>query len=138
LGRFKDFFKVILSLNQHEADLIARAMGLLNSKQDEEFVEKLFGLVKVDILVIHRTNDALSYNGESYEKCDTFFCDEPKILTGGGDNFNAGFCYSLLNDLNPFQSLLVANAVSGSYVKSGISPNLIDLIAFLKLKKRNE
>lgn len=138
LGRFKAFFNVIISLNQNEASLIAKALGLRNSTPDEEFVKNLFGLINVDILVIHRTNDALSYDGMSYEKCDTFFCDEPKILTGGGDNFNAGFCYSLLNDLNPFQSLLVGNAVSGSYVKTGISPNLINLIKFLELKRLKE
>ena len=138
LGSFKDFFKVILSLNQNEAALTAKALGLRNSKQDEEFIKKLFGLINVDVLVIHRTNDALSYDGVSYENCETFFCNEPKILTGGGDNFNAGFCYSLLNDLNPFQSLLVGNAVSGSYVKTGISPNLKNLIAFLKLNKLKE
>jgi sugar/nucleoside kinase (ribokinase family) len=67
----------------------------------------------------------------AYEKCDTFFCKEPKILAGGGDNFNAGFCFSMLHDFNLFQSLLLANAVSGYYVKTGASPsvnNLIDLL----------
>jgi hypothetical protein len=132
LCSFKDFFKVTLSLNQNEAALVAKALGLTDSMADEEFVKKLFSLINVDILIIHRTNDALSYDGVSYEKCDTFFCNEPKILTGGGDNFNAGFCYSLLNDLNPFQSLLVANAVSGSYVKTGISPDMEYLIEFIK------
>jgi sugar/nucleoside kinase (ribokinase family) len=131
LGRFKDFFKVVLSLNQNESALIAKALGLLDSLPDEEFVKMLFGLINVDILVIHRTNDALSYDGVSYEKCDTFFCEEPKILTGGGDNFNAGFCYSLLIDFSPFQSLLVANAVSGSYVKTGISPDVEHIVEFL-------
>ena len=135
LCSFKDFFNVTLSLNQNEAALVAKALGLPDAMPDEDFVKKLFGLINIDILVIHRTKDALSYNGVSYETCDTFFCNEPKILTGGGDNFNAGFCYSLLNDLNPFQSLLVANAVSGSYVKTGISPNPKNLIEFLKLNK---
>jgi hypothetical protein len=138
LGRFKDFFKVVLSLNQNESALIAKALGLLDSLPDEEFVKMLFGLIDVDILVIHRTNDALSYDGVSYERCDTFFCNEPKILTGGGDNFNAGFCYSLLNDLNPFQSLLVANAVSGSYVKTGISPDVEQLKNFLDRNRNSQ
>jgi len=54
------------------------------------------------------------------------------ILTGGGDNFNAGYCYAMLHDLNHFQSLVVANAVSGSYVETGISPDVDNLIKFLK------
>jgi len=50
----------------------------------------------------------------------------------GGDNFNAGFCYTLFNEFNLFESLLVANAVAGSYVKTGISPDVSDLIQFLE------
>jgi len=131
LGRFRNYFRVVLSLNQNEADLIAKALDLQGYNSDEEFVKNLFALSNTDVLVIHRTNDALAFNGAGYEKCDTFFCNEPKILTGGGDNFNAGFCYTLYNEFNLFESLLVANAVAGSYVKTGISPDINRLIDFL-------
>jgi sugar/nucleoside kinase (ribokinase family) len=60
------------------------------------------------------------------------FMQEPKLLTGGGDNFNAGFCYSLFVDFNLFESLVVANAVSGSYEKTGLSPDKENLIKFLE------
>jgi hypothetical protein len=132
LGRFKNYFKVIISLNQNEAGLVARALDLQEDIVDEEFVKELFGKSNTDILVIHRTKDALGYDGVSFEKCEAFFCKEPKILTGGGDNFNAGFCYAQLNDFDLFKSLLLANAVSGSYVKSGISPDVDNLIKFLE------
>jgi hypothetical protein len=137
LGRFREYFKVIISLNQNESDLISKALGVPEYKSDEEFIKALFGAINTDVLVIHRTKDALAYNGAAYEKCDTFFCKEPKILTGGGDNFNAGYCYSLFNDFNLFQSLVVANAVSGSYVKTGISPDVIKLVDFLKLNSKS-
>jgi len=132
LGRFRNFFKVVLSLNQNESSLVARALDLHECSPDEEFVKELFGVCNTDLLLLHRTRDALAYNGEIYGKCDTFFCKKPQILTGGGDNFNAGYCYALLNDFNLFESLLVANAVSGSYVKTGISPDVSNLIEFLK------
>jgi hypothetical protein len=132
LGRFRSYFKVILSLNQNEADLIARALDLKDCVPDEEFVKELFRASNTDVLVLHRTKDSLAYDGVAYEKCETFFCKEPKILTGGGDNFNAGFCYSLFYNLDLFQSLLVANAVSGSYVKTRISPDVGNLIEFLE------
>ena len=132
LGRFRKYFKVILSLNQNESDLVVRALDLHECSTDEEFVKELFGACNTDLLLLHRTKDALVYNGDTYEKCDTFFCKEPQILTGGGDNFNAGYCYTLFNDFNLFESLVVANAVSGSYVKTGISPDVNNLIEFLK------
>ncbi len=132
LARFRKYFKVIMSLNQNEADLVAGALGLIEDSTDEKFIRELFGKSNTDILVIHRTKDAIAFDGSTFEKCDTFFCEEPKILTGGGDNFNAGFCYSQLRKFNLFQSILTANAVSGSYVKTGISPNVENLIEFLR------
>ncbi len=132
LGRFRNYFKVTLSLNQNEAALLARALDIEDHNSDEEFIKKLYRVTNTDTLIIHRTKDALAYNGIDYEKSDTFFCTEPKILTGGGDNFNAGFCYALFHKLSLAQSLLVANAVSGSYVKTGISPDVDHLVEFLK------
>ena len=132
LSRFRNYFKVIMSLNQNEADLVARALDLTPDASDKDFIISLFNLTNADVLIIHRTKDALAYDGSTFEKCDTFFCKEPEILTGGGDNFNAGFCYTLFHDFDLFQSLLVANAVSGSYVKTGISPDVDNLIDFLK------
>jgi len=134
LGRFRNYFKVIISLNQNEADLIARALDLPTISSDEEFIKSIFLASNADVLIIHRIKDALAYDGNGFEKCDTFFCKEPTILTGGGDNFNAGFCYSLFHDFDLFQSLIIANSVSGYYVKTGISPDVDNLIDFLKQK----
>jgi hypothetical protein len=131
LGRFRKYFKVVISLNQNEADLVGGALKIKGYSSDEEFIKQLFSVINSDVLVIHRPKDAMAFDGKVFERCDTFFCKEPKILTGGGDNFNAGFCYSLLCELDMYQSLLVANAVSGSYVKTGISPDLYNLINFL-------
>jgi hypothetical protein len=131
LGRFGKYFKVVISLNQNEADLIARALDLHKFISDADFIKELHSRCNTEVLVIHRTKDALAYDGVYYEKCETFFCNEPKILTGGGDNFNAGFCFAMLNDFNLIRSLLIANAVAGSYVKTGLSPNVNNLIEFL-------
>jgi hypothetical protein len=128
LGRFRKYFRVVISLNQNEADLVAGAFGLKSNIPDEEFVRSLFSVINADVLVLHRPEDAISFDGSILEKCNTFYCKEPKILTGGGDNFNAGYCFSLLNEFDPLQSLLVSNAVSGSYVRTGISPDINGLI----------
>ena len=138
LGRFREYFKVIISLNQNESDLISKALGISEHKSDEEFVNELFGAINTDVIVIHRTKDALAYDGAVFEKCDTFFCKEPKILTGGGDNFNAGFCFAQLIGLDIFQSLVVSNSVSGYYVKTGISPDVDSLVEFLGKKRRQD
>jgi hypothetical protein len=132
LGRFRKYFTVILSLNQNEANLVSAALDLNGYSSDEEFVELLFSSANTDILVLHRGKDALAFDGMNFERCETFFCRDPAILTGGGDNFNAGFCFSLLHKMNLYQALIVANAVSGIYVKTGISPGRENLVKFIK------
>jgi len=131
VGRFKKYFRVIVSLNQNEAEIIARALDLKDFNSDEEFIKKLFNAGMADELVVHRTKDAFAYDGISFERFDTFYCKEPTILTGGGDNFNAGYCLAKIYGFDLFQSLIVANAVSGYYVRSGISPTVNNLVDFL-------
>ena len=62
LSRFRVYFKVIMSLNQNEADLVARALGIADYNSDEEFVKELFRSVNSDLMVIHRTKDAMGYD----------------------------------------------------------------------------
>jgi len=132
LGRFRDYFRVILSLNRNEAKLIAIALDLSTDSSDEEFIKSVFGAANSDMVVIHRIEDALAYDGIIFEKCSTFFCKEPTILTGGGDNFNAGFCYSAVRNFDLLQSLIIANAVSGYYVRTAVSPDVDNLIGFFQ------
>ncbi len=135
LAKLKKYFRVIISLNRNEADLVATALDIKKNASDEEFIKELYRSANADILTIHRINDALVYDGVSFESCSTFLCNDPVILTGGGDNYNAGFCFAMLHGLGLFQSLIVANAVSGSYVKTGISPTVESLIDFLRIKQ---
>jgi hypothetical protein len=131
LGLFREYTKVILSLNKNEADLLGKALDINEKGSDEKYIEKLYEVTGLDIILIHRTEDALAFDGKTLERCETFFCSEPAILTGGGDNFNAGFCFALFHNLDMFQSLLLANAVAGYYVSHGTSPAKDDLLKFL-------
>ncbi len=137
LSRFRKYFRVILSLNHNEADLVANSLGLSQKNSDEEFITSLRRLTKTDILIIHRTGDAIAYDGDSFKKCATFLCLEPNILTGGGDNFNAGFCLAQLMGFDLYNSLLAANAVSGYYVKNGTSPDMTGMLEFLRQNIRD-
>ncbi|MEG1516623.1 MAG: carbohydrate kinase, partial [Clostridia bacterium] len=57
---------------------------------------------------------------------------EPNILTGGGDNFNAGFSFGILLGLEMFPSLLLGNVVAGYYVTYGRSPDRSQLVRWLE------
>jgi sugar/nucleoside kinase (ribokinase family) len=130
--KFRKYFRVTLSLNQNEAELVAKAFDIPLHLSDADLIKSLYEKFNADILVLHRIRDAIAYNGISFERCDTFYCGDPVVLTGGGDNFNAGFCLGLLHHMDLFQCLLVANAVAGAYVASGESPSLMTLSSFLQ------
>ena len=57
--------------------------------------------------------------------------EAPKISTGGGDNFNAGFCLGQLLGLGYRDSMLLGMAVSGYYVENGKSPSAQELAGHL-------
>jgi hypothetical protein len=134
LWKFRKYFRVILSLNVNESIIVAKALGISHHLPDESFIKELHYACNCDLLLIHRIKDSIAFDGSEYNSCETFFCKDPKILTGGGDNFNAGFCYSTFFNLDLYQSLLLANAVTGFYIQSGHSPELNDLNRFLEGK----
>jgi hypothetical protein len=63
---------------------------------------------------------------------DGFFEPKPKITTGAGDHFNAGFVAALLAGIEPAHALLIGGATSGYYVRTAVSPSREQVVAFLK------
>ena len=57
-----------------------------------------------------------------------FYCEEPVLTTGAGDNFNAGFILGLLMELEPDIALLLGMAVSGYYVRNGCSGDFDEIL----------
>jgi sugar/nucleoside kinase (ribokinase family) len=60
------------------------------------------------------------------------FTAKPKITTGAGDHFNAGFCVGRMLGLDLAASLQIGVATSGFYVRQAKSPRLEDLKKFLQ------
>jgi sugar/nucleoside kinase (ribokinase family) len=57
----------------------------------------------------------------------------PKLTTGAGDNFNAGFCFGQVQGFNAQESLILGVATSGLYVRNGRSASQKELMEFLAL-----
>jgi sugar/nucleoside kinase (ribokinase family) len=81
--------------------------------------------------VIHpRRGAAAAIQGESA----TFsgpFVQQPKISTGAGDHFNAGFCLGRVLGFGLEESLCVGVATSGYYVRTADSPTAKQLADFI-------
>ncbi len=136
IGSYKELGRVILGLNENEAVKIYNAIhssSVLpgNSVQLNDMVQNIYQSVDVDILLVHPNDRSLIATKNGIATFAGHIVKDPKVLTGGGDNLNAGFCFGLLNSFSIEECALIGMATSGAYVKNGRSPGIPDLIAYL-------
>lgn len=139
LKAFSEYFYVVLGLNKKEAYDIAKVLELYDRQSLEhmqvslqEVNEALYDFVQIDAVVIHPVDrSATVVDGMYYEEIGPY-AKKPKLTTGAGDNFNAGFILGLLLDLSPEEALMTGMATSGFYVRNAKSPTYDELIHFLR------
>lgn len=105
------------------------AMGL------EELVSALAAKLDLSCIVIHAIEGAIAFKDGECVYVDGPYTATPKLTTGAGDNFNAGFCLGLMLGLTLEEILIMGTATSGFYVRNSHSPTLEELISFLGLWK---
>ena len=135
LQRFQDQVDVILGLNLKESMEIADVLGLPGRKQPEDAIEENAAAIRAKLalacVVIHpRRGAAAAIEGESAAFAGPFV-QQPKISTGAGDHFNAGFCLGRVLGFGLQESLCVGVATSGYYVRTAESPTATELADFI-------
>ena len=139
LSRMDKHADVILGLNLSESSQVARVMGIEIDGDHEAAIESTSARIReqLDIycVVIHPRKSAAGTlrkaSGTESGRYVGPFTQKPKLSTGAGDNFNAGFCLGQLAGLNVLQSLCCGTHTSGFYVRNAHSPSLEELAAFL-------
>lgn len=135
LPQFQPTFQVILGLNHSEAQQVYHALiGAPpgpNVQQVEWMARAIRQHSQLTQVVVHATRYAVAVTATETARVEGPYCEEPKITTGGGDHFNAGYCNGLLFGLPLHSCLLAGVATSGYYVRMGSSPTIDDLAAFL-------
>ncbi len=133
---FRPYAHVILGLNLKEATQVAAALGLTVSSDPEKEIESLAGTIrkKLDLgtVVIHPRAGAAAADSHGSATFAGPFVKQPKISTGAGDHFNAGFVAGRLLGLDLVESLCTGTATSGFYVRNAVSPTLADLAEFIR------
>lgn len=138
IGKFQPFFRVVLGLNEKEAYEIAQVLeldpdpGLSGKEQLQALAGAIFGKLSLDTLVVHPVAYALAIDGEGEALVDGPYVARPKITTGAGDHFNAGFCLGRLLGLDKARSLLTGVATSGYYVRNAKSPSVADVAGLIR------
>jgi len=137
LSKFQKHGSVILGLNEKEAYRVAQALGYGGQGFGREHVRAVAAhiskLLPIETVVVHPRAYALTAsNGKVTSDVDGPFTDNPKISTGAGDHFNAGFCAGKLAGLADDQATTVGVGTSGYYVRNAASPTLSQLAEFLE------
>ena len=125
-------------MNQKESMEVSAAIGLkFKAEEIEKNAVTLRKELDLDGVVIHPTKNAACATEKGSASIDGPFCQNPKLTTGAGDNFNAGFCIGLLAGLEPQEMLAAGVANSGFYVRNGRSAKGKDLVGFLEKWEKN-
>ncbi len=130
---------VVFGFNLAESSQVAAVQGVAVDGEPEAVIEttasRLREALGVAGVVIHpRAGAAASILRDGKATSAHFrgpFVQKPKLSTGAGDNFNAGFCLGLLAGLPVEQCLATGTGTSGFYVREAHSPTLDQLATFL-------
>jgi len=135
LRRFGAWVDVTLGLNLKEAREIARVLEIEHASDTADGLERLAAAIRqrVDLacVVIHPRGGASAATADETASFAGPFVAQPKISTGAGDHFNAGFALGQLLSLSLAESLCAGVATSGFYVRTAHSPTLVELADFV-------
>lgn len=133
MKRYARYCRVAFGMNENEARLIC---GILYDNAPADDIDAmgagLYESLGIDTLLIHRAHSCSGWNRQGVFHIDNYNASSPVLLTGAGDNFNAGYCAAKLLDLDIESSLIVAHAVAGFYVRNGFSPTTEELVRLLR------
>jgi sugar/nucleoside kinase (ribokinase family) len=130
---------VVLGLNLSEASQVAGVVGVAIDGEPESQIQttaqRLRETLKLHAVVVHPRRGAAAAIEQPDGSVATGsfagpFVEKPKLSTGAGDNFNAGFCLGLLAGLGVEGCLCTGVGTSGYYVRNAASPTLTQLAEF--------
>lgn len=136
ISAFRQLGTVILGLNENEAMKVHQVLEPANGPISDALgldtiTQNIFNAMDIDLLLIHPNDRTVIVTKDGVRTFKGHIVQAPKVLTGGGDNLNAGFCFGLLNLFSIEESAILGMATSGAYIQNGNSPTVADLITYL-------
>jgi hypothetical protein len=126
---------VVLGLNLKESTTIAEVIGIpVQGEPEPQIVQTAVSIRRklgLSCVVVHPRRGAAAATATESASFAGPFVQEPKISTGAGDHFNAGFCLGRMLGLGLEESLCTGVATSGYYVRTAISPSAKQLSEFI-------
>ncbi len=136
LAQFQQRVDVVLGLNFRESEAIASVIGVpVEHQSDMPSVERMAKAIQertgLSMILIHPRSGAAAATASESASFMGPYVGAPKISTGGGDHFNAGFATGLMLGMPLEQCLCIGVATSGMYVRTAESPSATELVEFI-------
>lgn len=135
LTEFQKQIDVILGLNLKESTEILAVLDLPTPADPEAEIQRSAAAIRqklgIGCVVIHPRRGAAAATAETNAAFAGPFVQQPKISTGAGDHFNAGFCLGRILGMDLAESLCIGVATSGYYVRNAASPTAAELADFV-------
>lgn len=136
IARFQEHANVILGLNLQEGRQIGEVLGFAPCEETHEDVAahalKIREKLGINTVVIHPVAFAAAADEHGSAAVQGPYVEKPKITTGAGDHFNAGFCIGRILGAPVDVSLQIGVGTSGFYVRTAKSPSAADMVEFLR------
>ena len=136
ISKFQTFYDVTLGMNEKESIEIGKVVGAKASGKGEKMIVALAAAIReklgIHTTVIHPVKYAAAADPSGSLFVPGPFTSHPKITTGAGDHFNAGFCIARLLGSDLAQALQLGVSCSGYYVRTAQSPSREQLVRFLQ------
>ena len=136
IKRFQNHGHVILGLNLKEAQQVDRLLENTPLDPDSDglktMARRICQTLSLGTVVVHPSDCAACANKQDAWYVQGPYCESPKVTTGAGDHFNAGFCTGMVLGLSPLASLLIAVSFSGYYVRTAKSPSMQEMEQFIR------
>jgi hypothetical protein len=146
ISNFSIYGKVTLCLNENETLAIWASLNGVNFLSPDfkkhapslaEAGDFLYKMMKIEYLLVHPIDRILLFHQREIIESTGILVTECRVMTGGGDNLNAGYALGWMAGLPMSDCLLLGMAASGAYIRNGNSPTLQDLIDYLEWWKEN-
>lgn len=136
ISRFQNYGQVTLGLNLAEAKQVCGILGQSEIDADPQGLKSMAGYIRNELslgcVVVHPKESAACATKNDTCWIKGPYTEKPKITTGAGDHFNAGFSTAQLLGFPPLACLTTGVSFSGHYVRSGESPSLHNIQSFIQ------
>lgn len=122
------YYHIILGLNKKECIIVYQNFFGKEAVFSNDMMVRMIEEMPIDCLSVHVLDRAyVGEKGKPLREVISQKVEYPKVVTGGGDNFNAGYCTGILLGFDPCDCACLGNLSSMMFVKNGISPSLKEI-----------